>query len=172
MAVRRNSLTPKLLKEIVKGVERTTTIEFACSLAKVSESVFYKWQAIGRQQIEFLNEDDSYIVPSDLQIFVEFVESVEDALNLSCIPAIDTINKAIKNGDVKAAEKLLARRKPKLWGDYDRKEVTVKSDSNTDNGTGIALVTTLAAGQDLDQLLQQQQSDAHLLAKTKTNELS
>jgi hypothetical protein len=172
MAVRRNSLTPKLLKEIVKGVERTTTIEFACSIARISESVFYKWQSIGREQLELVNDNDDYVVPPELEIFVELVESVEDALNLSCLPAVDTINKAIKNGDVRAAEKLLARRKPKLWGDYDRKEVTVKSDSQVDDGTGIGMTPYLVDGQDLDQLLQQQQSDALLLAKTRTDELS
>lgn len=85
---------------------------------------------------------------------------------------MDTIQKAIKMGDVKAAEKFLSRRMPGQFGDYERKEVTIKSDSNADDGTGIALIPSMGSDNDLDQLLQQQQSDALLLAKTKTSELS
>lgn len=167
---RTRMLDKKLLREIVKGVERTSTVELACAIAKISEAAFYKWQAMGRELLETIEQGND--IDAADEIYVEFVESIERARYISCLPAVDTIQKAIKMGDVKAAEKFLSRRMPGQFGDYERKEVTIKSDSNTDDGTGVALVTTLAAGQDLDQLLQQQQSDAHLLAKTKTNELS
>lgn len=167
---RTRMLDKKLLREIVKGVERTSTVELACAIAKISEAAFYKWQAMGRELLETIEQGND--IDAADEIYVEFVESIERARYISCLPAVDTIQKAIKMGDVKAAEKFLSRRMPGQFGDYERKEVTIKSDSNTDDGTGVALVTTLAAGQDLDQLLQQQQSDAHLLAKTKTSELS
>lgn len=167
---RTRMLDKKLLREIVKGVERTSTVELACAIAKISEAAFYKWQAMGRELLETIEQGND--IDAADEIYVEFVESIERARYISCLPAVDTIQKAIKLGDVKAAEKFLSRRMPGQFGDYERKEVTIKSDSNTDDGTGVALVTTLAAGQDLDQLLQQQQSDAHLLAKTKTSELS
>ncbi|MBD8614117.1 hypothetical protein IFT69_10335 [Pseudomonas putida] len=167
---RTRMLDKKLLREIVKGVERTSTVELACAIAKISEAAFYKWQAMGRELLETIEQGND--IDAADEIYVEFVESIERARYISCLPAVDTIQKAIKMGDVKAAEKFLSRRMPGQFGDYERKEVTIKSDSNLDDGTGIALVTTLAAGQDLDQLLQQQQSDALLLAKTKTSELS
>ncbi|MDD2005068.1 hypothetical protein [Pseudomonas putida] len=167
---RTRMLDKKLLKDIVKGVERTSTVELACAIANISEAAFYKWQARGRELLD-AQENGDHVEPAD-EIYVEFVESVERARYISCLPAVDTIQKAIKMGDVKAAEKFLSRRMPGQFGDYERKEVTIRSDSNTDDGTGIALIPSMGEDNDLDQLLQQQQSDAFLLAKTKTNELS
>ncbi|KJZ67271.1 hypothetical protein [Pseudomonas fluorescens] len=167
---RASSLNPKLLKEIVKGVERTTTIGLACAIAKVSEAAFYRWQARGRDILA--DNPDLDNLTDEECLFVELVESVERAKKLSCLPAIDTIQKAIKSGDVKAAEKLLSRRMPDDFGDFERKEITVKTDSTGEITTGIALIPTMAPELDLAQLLQQQQTDAFQLAKTRTNELS
>lgn len=167
---RTRMLDKKLLKEIVKGVERTSTVELACAIANISEAAFYKWQARGRELVEALENGDQ-IETAD-EIYVEFVESIERARYMSCLPAVDTIQKAIKMGDVKAAEKFLSRRMPGQFGDYERKEVTIKSGSSPDDGTGIALIPSMSTDNDLEQLLQQQQSEALLLAKAKTSELS
>ncbi len=167
---RTRMLDKKLLKEIVKGVERTSTVELACAIANISEAAFYKWQARGRELLEAIEQGND--IDAADEIYVEFVESIERARYISCLPAVDTIQKAIKMGDVKAAEKFLSRRMPGQFGDYERKEVTIKSDSNLDDGTGIALIPSMSSDIDLDQQLQQQQSEVHLLAKTKTNELS
>lgn len=163
-----NQLSAKLVKKIVDGVQRTTTIELACAIAGVSEAGFYKWQALGRALIADEVEQDE-MTPDEL-LCVELVESVELARKLSCLPAIDTIQKAIKMGDVKAAEKLLARRMPDAFGDYDRKEVTIKTDNNGEQNSGIANIPTLggAVGQDLEAILMQQQAAAVDLAKSST----
>ncbi|MDF2394823.1 hypothetical protein SAMN04490192_2516 [Pseudomonas lundensis] len=165
---RANQLSAKLVKKIVDGVQRTTTIELACAIAGVSEAGFYKWQALGRALIADEVEQDE--MTPDEALCVELVESVELARKLSCLPAIDTIQKAIKMGDVKAAEKLLARRMPDAFGDYDRKEVTIKTDTNGEQNSGIANIPTLggAAGQDLEAILIQQQAAAVDLAKSST----
>ncbi|WP_312299081.1 hypothetical protein [Stutzerimonas nitrititolerans] len=167
---RANQLSAKLVKKIVDGVQRTTTIELACAIAGVSEAAFYKWQALGRALISDEVEQDE-MSPDEL-LCVELVESVELARKLSCLPAIDTIQKAIKMGDVKAAEKLLARRMPDAFGDYDRKEVTIKTDNTGEQNTGIANIPTLggAGGQDLEALLMQQQASAVDLAKSATRQ--
>lgn len=163
---RSNQLSAKLVKKIVDGVQRTTTIELACAIAGVSEAGFYKWQALGRALIA--DEVDQDEMTPDELLCVELVESVELARKLSCLPAIDTIQKAIKMGDVKAAEKLLARRMPDAFGDYDRKEVTIKTDSAGEQNSGIANIPTLGstAGQDLEAILMQQQAAAVDLAKS------
>lgn len=165
---RANQLSVKLVKKIVDGVQRTTTIELACAIAGVSEAAFYKWQALGRSLISDEVEQDE-MTPDEL-LCVELVESVEIARKLSCLPAIDTIQKAIKMGDVKAAEKLLARRMPDAFGDYDRKEVTIKTDNNGEQNSGIANIPTLggAAGLDLEAILMHQQAAAVDLAKSST----
>lgn len=165
---RSNQLSAKLVKKIVDGVQRTTTIELACAIAGVSEAGFYKWQALGRALIA--DEVDQDEMSPDELLCVELVESVELARKLSCLPAIDTIQKAIKMGDVKAAEKLLARRMPEAFGDYDRKEVTIKTDAAGEQNSCIANIPTLgsAAGQDLEAILMQQQAAAVDLAKSST----
>ena len=113
---RSNQLSAKLVKKIVDGVQRTTTIELACAIAGVSEAGFYKWQDLGRVLIA--DEVDQDEMTPDELLCVELVESVELARKLSCLPAIDTIQKAIKMGDVKAAEKLLARRMADQYGSW------------------------------------------------------
>ncbi|MEQ6570959.1 hypothetical protein [Pseudomonas aeruginosa] len=165
---RANQLSQKLIKKIVDGVERTTTIELACAIAGVSEAGFYKWQALGRALIADEVEQDE--MTPDERLCVELVESVELARKLSCLPAIDTIQKAIRMGDVKAAEKLLARRMPDAFGDFERKEVTIKTDAAGEQNSGIANIPTLgsAAGQDLESILMQQQAAALDLAKSST----
>jgi len=165
---RSNQLSAKLVKKIVDGVQRTTTIELACAIAGVSEAGFYKWQALGRALIA--DEVDQNEMSPDELLCVELVESVELARKLSCLPAIDTIQKAIKMGDVKAAEKLLARRMPDAFGDFERKEVTIKTDATGEQNSGIANIPTLggAAGQDLEAILMQQQAAAVDLAKSST----
>ncbi|MGX4727523.1 hypothetical protein [Pseudomonas corrugata] len=165
---RSNQLSAKLVKKIVDGVQRTTTIELACAIAGVSEAGFYKWQALGRALIA--DEVDQNEMSPDELLCVELVESVELARKLSCLPAIDTIQKAIKMGDVKAAEKLLARRMPDAFGDFERKEVTIKTDATGEQNSGIANIPTLggAAGQDLEAILMQQQTAAVDLAKSST----
>ena len=61
---------------------------------------------------------------------------------------------------------------PEEFGDWNRKEVTIRQEVSEESSTGIALIPSMGADNDLDQLLQQQQSDALLLAKAKTSELS
>ena len=55
---------------------------------------------------------------------------------------------------------------------WNRKEVTIRTETTEETTTGIALIPSMGGDSDLDLMLQQQQSDALLLAKTKTNELS
>ena len=80
--------------------------------------------------------------------------------------------KAIKMGDANQASRLLSRRMPEEFGDWNRKEVTIRTETTEETTTGIALIPSMGGDSDLDLMLQQQQSDALLLAKTKTNELS
>lgn len=164
----RNHLTKELLKKICDGIRRTTTIRMACAMAGISESGFHKWQSKGRGLLdEYENMED---IPKKDQIYVELVEQVQRAIQLSCLPAIDSVMKAIKQGDVKAAERLLARRLPDEFGDYNRKEITVKGDISGDDGTGIAMIPTMSSeiDGDLEAMIQQQQVGAKQLAHNKT----
>lgn len=172
MAGRKLLLNKDSLKSIINGVKRTSSIKMACAMTGISESVFYKWQSIGRDLIDEYEDTDD--IPEDQQIYVELVHQVQRAIQLSCLPAIDTIQKAIKMGDVKAAERLLSRRLPDEFGDYNRKEIVVKSDFSTEDGTGIAMIPTMSGeiDGDFESIIQAQQVGAKKLAQDKTNSLN
>lgn len=158
---RKPTLTPALLKKLITNIKKTTTIKMACAITGISQTAYYKWHAIGRELME--EYEDFEEIPEKDKIFVELVESVEVALQESCLPAIDTIMRAIKEGDVKAAERLLARRLPDDFGDYNRKEIVVKHDI-TDDMTGIAYIPTSEIDEDIDDIFSAQQRQAKQLA--------
>ncbi|MNP27496.1 hypothetical protein D3C76_1204090 [compost metagenome] len=105
-------------------------------------------------------------------LLLELLDRTEIAKAKSCKPAIDAVMKAIKSGDANQAARLLSRRLPEEFGDWNRKEVTIRQETTGESSTGIALIPSMGSDNDLDQLLHQQQSEALLLAKTKTSELS
>ena len=167
---RRTSLTEKVIKDLEKHIMQTTSIRIACVCAGVPVSTYFFWikQA---QEIADSEEDESLLAKEDL-LLLELLERTEIAKAKSCKPAIDTVMKAIKEGDANQAARLLSRRMPEEFGDWNRKEVTIRQEVTEESSTGIALIPSMGSDIDLDQQLQQQQSDAHLLAKTKTSELS
>ncbi|MFK3941968.1 hypothetical protein ACI2KC_09805 [Pseudomonas monteilii] len=166
---RRTSLTEKVIKDLEKHIMQTTSIRIACGCAGVPVSTYFFWikQA---QEIADGEEDESLLTKED-HLLLELLERTEIAKAKSCKPAIDTVMKAIKEGDANQAARLLSRRMPEEFGDWNRKEVTIRQEVTEESSTGIALIPSMGSDNDLDQLLQQQQSDALLLAKTKTSEL-
>lgn len=167
---RRTSLTEKVIKDLERHIIQTTSIRIACGCAGVPVSTYFFWikQA---QEIADSEEDESLLTKEDL-LLLELLDRTEIAKAKSCKPAIDTVMQAIKDGDANQAARLLSRRMPEEFGDWNRKEVTIKQEITEESSTGIALIPSMSTDNDLDQLLQQQQSDALLLAKTKTSELS
>lgn len=166
---RRTSLTEKVIKDLEKHIMQTTSIRIACGCAGVPVSTYFFWikQA---QEIADGEEDESILTKEDL-LLLELLDRTEIAKAKSCKPAIDTVMKAIKDGDANQAARLLSRRMPEEFGDWNRKEVTIRQEVSEESSTGIALIPSMGSDIDLDQQLQQQQSVAHLLAKTKTSEL-
>lgn len=167
---RRTSLTEKVIKDLEKNIMQTTSIRIACGCAGVPVSTYFFWLKQAQELAEG-DDDESLLTKEDL-LLLELLERTEIAKAKSCKPAIDAVMKAIKEGDANQAAKLLSRRMPEEFGDWNRKELTIRQEVREESNTGIALIPSICAGGDLDQLLQQQQSDALLLAKTRTSELS
>lgn len=165
---RRTSLTEKVIKDLEKHIMQTTSIRIACGCAGVPVSTYFFWLKQA-QEIADGEEDESLLTKEDL-LLLELLDRTEIAKAKSCKPAIDTVMKAIKNGDAHQASRLLSRRLPEEFGDWNRKEVTIRQESTEESSTGIALIPSMGSDNDLDQQLQQQQSEAHLLAKTRTSE--
>ena len=164
------ALTKKIISDLEKHITQTTSLKIACGCAGVPSSTFYVWQKAAKE-IEEEGKDESDLTKDEL-LLLEFLERVDLAKAKSCKPAIDTVMKAIKEGDANQAARLLSRRMPEEFGDWNRKEVTIRQEVSEESSTGIALIPSMGSDIDLDQQLQQQQSDALLLAKTKTSELS
>lgn len=164
------ALTKKIITDLEKYITQTTSLKIACGCAGVPSSTFYAWQKAAKE-IEEEGKDESDLTKDEL-LLLEFLERIDLAKAKSCKPAIDAVMKAIKEGDANQAARLLSRRMPEEFGDWNRKEVTIRQEVSEESSTGIALIPSMGADLDLDQQLQQQQSDALLLAKTKTSELS
>ncbi|MBJ2240618.1 hypothetical protein [Pseudomonas sp. MF6768] len=164
------ALTKKIITDLEKYITQTTSLKIACGCAGVPSSTFYAWQKAAKE-IEEEGKDESDLTKDEL-LLLEFLERIDLAKAKSCKPAIDAVMKAIKEGDANQAARLLSRRMPEEFGDWNRKEVTIRQEVSEESSTGIALIPSMGADNDLDQLLQQQQSDALLLAKAKTSELS
>lgn len=167
---RRTSLTEKVIKDLEKHIMQTTSIRIACGCAGVPVSTYFFWLKQA-QEIADGEEDESLLTKEGL-LLLELLDRTEIAKAKSCKPAIDTVMKAIKNGDANQASRLLSRRLPEEFGDWNRKEVTIRQEVTEESSTGIALIPSMSGDSDLDSMLQQQQSDALFLAKTKTSELS
>lgn len=164
------SLTPKIIKDLEKYITETTSLKIACGCAGVPSSTFYLWQKQAKEIEESEIPEDE--LTKEEKLLLEFMERVDLAKAKSCKPAIDTVMKAIKNGDANQAARLLSRRMPEEFGDWNRKEVTIKQEITEESSTGIALIPSMSSGDvDLDTMLQQQQSEALHLAKTRTEEL-
>lgn len=164
------ALTKKIIADLEKYITQTTSLKIACGCAGVPSSTFYAWQKAAKE-IEDEAKDESDLT-KDEALLLEFLERIDLAKAKSCKPAIDAVMKAIKQGDANQAARLLSRRMPEEFGDWNRKEVTIRQETTEESNTGIALIPSMSTDNDLDQLLQQQQSEALLLAKTKTSELS
>lgn len=164
------ALTKKIINDLDKYITQTTSLKIACGCAGVPSSTFFAWQKAAKE-IEEEGKDESDLTKDEL-LLLEFLERIDLAKAKSCKPAIDTVMKSIKEGDANQAARLLSRRMPEEFGDWNRKEVTIRQEVSEESSTGIALIPSMGADNDLDQLLQQQQSDALLLAKTNTSELS
>ncbi|PAA00091.1 MULTISPECIES: hypothetical protein [Pseudomonas] len=164
------ALTKKIITDLEKYITQTTSLKIACGCAGVPSSTFYAWQKAAKE-IEEEGKGESDLTKDEL-LLLEFLERIDLAKAKSCKPAIDAVMKAIKQGDANQAARLLSRRMPEEFGDWNRKEVTIRTETTEETTTGIALIPSMGGDSDLDLMLQQQQSDALLLAKTKTNELS
>lgn len=162
------ALNKDLIKRLSTALTKTPVVEVAVGAIGLPKSTYYHWKSLA-QEISDSNPDRDNLSPSD-ELLLEFLDSIEVSRAKLGQKISDAAIKGAMN-DPRVAIDILQRMFPEQFSPPARREVVIRQEG-LQTGTGIALVTTLGAGQDLDQLLQQQQSDALLLAKTKTNELS
>ena len=164
------ALTTKLIKELGNELSKTGFLAIAYSNVGIPRSTFYFWK---NQAEEIAKEYPTREkVPEEDQLLLEFLDTIQISRAKAGKKMTDAAFKAAQT-DGHLALKILER----IFRHEAEFAPPVYRDGSEDapagdNGTGIALIPSMGSDNDLDQLLQQQQSDALLLAKTKTSELS
>lgn len=162
------ALTKDLIKRLSTALTKTPVVEVAVGAIGLPKSTYYHWKSLA-QEISDSNPDRENLCPSD-ELLLEFLDSIE----VSRAKLGQKISDAAIKGamtDPRVAIDILQRMFPEQFSQPVRREVVIRQEG-LQTGTGIALIPSMGSDNDLDQMLQQQQSEAHLLAKTKTNELS
>lgn len=164
------ALTSKLIKELGNELSKTGFLAIAYSNVGIPRSTFYFW----KNQAEELSKEypTRENVPEEDQLLLEFLDTIQISRAKAGKKMTDAVFKQAQT-DGNLALKILERifRHESEFAPPVYREGTDDAPAG-DNGTGIALIPSMAGDIDLDQQLQQQQSDALLLAKTKTSELS
>lgn len=164
------ALTTKLIKDLGNELSKTGFLAIAYSNVGIPRSTFYFW----KNQAEELAKEypTRENVPAEDQLLLEFLDTIQISRAKAGKKMTDAAFKAAQT-DGHLALKILERifRHETEFAPPVHRESSDDAPSS-DNGTGIALIPSMSSDNNLDQLLQQQQSDALLLANTKTNELS
>lgn len=164
------ALTTKLIKELGNELSKTGFLAIAYSNVGIPRSTFYFWK---NQAEEIAKEYPTREnVPEEDQLLLEFLDTIQISRAKAGKKMTDAAFKAAQT-DGHLALKILER----IFRHEAEFAPPVHRDNSddapaADNGTGIALIPSMSDDGDLDSMLQQQQSDALLLAKTKTSELS
>ena len=106
---RPSKLTEKTKKRLLKALQKGATQAEAARYSGIGESTFYRWMEKGaaRKRGQFR----------------EFREAVKRTESEAVMISLDTIGKAEKRGDWRAAAWKLERRHPNEWGRIDRQDV-------------------------------------------------
>lgn len=118
----RPTLTEKVIESTAQYLAMGMPVEKAARLSGISPSVFYKWQAIGRDEEERrLNGERA---DRKLDLYVQFVEGIEKGRGAFVARNLARIDKAAEDGNWQAAAWSLERRYPKDFGRVSRTELT------------------------------------------------
>lgn len=107
MAGRPTKLTKELTDRIVLAIQAGNYAKVAAQLCGIGESTYYAWLAEGRK------EDAD-------PLFVEFLESVEQAEAAAEVEAVALIRQSARNGNTRDAQWLLERKHAERWGRNDK----------------------------------------------------
>lgn len=164
------ALTSKLIKELGSELSKTGFLAIAYSNVGIPRSTFYYWKSQAEELAKEYPTREN--VPEEDQLLLEFLDTIQISRAKAGKKMTDAAFKAAQT-DGHLALKILERifRHEAEFAPPVYREGTDDAPAG-DNGTGIALIPSMGSDSDLDQMLQQQQSDALLLAKNKTSELS
>lgn len=163
------ALTKKLIKDLGRELAATALLSVAYANVGIPKSTFYHWRTLA-ETLDSENPDREGLTAND-ELLLDFLDTIQFSRAKAAKVLIDSAFRHAKN-DGNVAIKLLERIMGDEFAPPARREIVSVQSDVADSGTGIALIPSMSGDNDLDQLLQQQQSAALLLAKTKTRELS
>jgi len=113
MAGRPTKLTKELIDRMVLAIQAGNYAKVAAQLCGIGESTYYAWLAEARKE----GADP---------LFLEFLESVEQAEAAAEVEAVALIRQSARNGNTRDAQWLLERKHAERWGRNDkiRQEIT------------------------------------------------
>ena len=97
-------------------------VDDACRAVGIHRATFYNWMQRGNVQRERLNA--GLEIEPDEQIFLEFLDTVEEADAEGIIGHLMNIDHAAKNGTWQASAWILERKQPRKWGRFERTEIS------------------------------------------------
>lgn len=113
MAGRPTKLTKELIDRMTLAIQAGNYAKVAAQLCGISESTYYSWLAEAKKE-------------GCDPIFLEFLESVEQAEAAAEVEAVALIRQSARNGNTRDAQWLLERKHGERWGRNDkiRQEIT------------------------------------------------
>lgn len=131
-------LNPDLTATIGKLIEHGNYANVAAQYCGISRTTFYSWLGRGAKAKKRLDEGEE--VPVDENIYIVFLDTIEQARAKSEVYDNQVITKAAAGGSWKAALERLQRKYPLRWG--RRAMVTLEQIPGSDDPTSDAELLT------------------------------
>ena len=124
----RSKLNDEAQKSIVGAIEAGCYAKVAAEAAGITEACYYAWLKRGQTELDRVAEGSGRKIKEAERPYVEFLESVTRAQGTGEVSAVQTIEKAAKAGDWKAAAWMLERRFSARWANTQRLEVMLEKE--------------------------------------------
>lgn len=108
---RSSKLTPDVQKKIIEAISLGNYQDVASQYAGIDRATFYRWMEKGKR-------DDAD------PLYADFAHAVDEAKASAEVRAVVIINRAASEGTWQAAAWWLERTRPKMYGRFDRNEVS------------------------------------------------
>lgn len=105
--------TEEYRQKILTNLRSGCSIRVACQAAGVSESLFYEWQAAGREAAERREKGET--LTDHQQTLVEFLEGIHSTYTAVEVQSLAQI-RAAGQKEWRAAAWIVERRNPQEWG--------------------------------------------------------
>lgn len=116
----RPTMLPEVEDDLLKALNNGATIVDACAVVGIDQSTYHIWYSRGKGWYE-----SDEMMPEHEDIYFEFFKKATRARAMGRIRSIGTIQKAIQEGDVHAAQWYLARTDPDNWADQSKRTIDI-----------------------------------------------